>query len=248
MIRGKDPLFLPLRKKWSFQIRIFSKNVPNFAFSCGFDDNAGEILNGKLHFLCSSIPYIYTSSSSTVSLLLHLQYYQNEPMILKMWLKIKFVLWQPRYCKLLTRKIKRKFTFLNYSFFWKRTAIVNLKKFSSNTVFRLYNFGEFYLVKFSYFSGKPNKVETGIKIFLIDTYAANIGNNDIADKYLKNSCDSVTYPILSGLAYTGWYVYKSSVYICIIYLHEIEVCSKDTITMYYFFHSKNPLNVMNIYF
>ena len=218
MDRGKDPLFLPLRKKWSFPIRIFSKNVPNFAVSCGFDDNAGEILNGKLHFLCSSIPYIYTSSSSTVSLLLHLQYYQNEPMILKMWLKIKFVLWQPRYCKLLTRKIKRKFTFLNYSFFWKRTAIVNLKKFSSNTVFRLYNFGEFYLVKFSYFSGKPNKVETGIKIFLIDTYATNIGNNNIADKYLKNSCESATYPILSGLACTGWYVYKSSVYIYVLFI------------------------------
>ena len=70
---------------------------------------------------------------------------------------------------------------------------------------------------------------------MIDTYAANIGNNNIADKYLKNSCDSVTYPILRGLAYTGWYVYKSSVYICIIYLHEIEVCSKDTIAIFYFF-------------
>ena len=68
---------------------------------------------------------------------------------------------------------------------------------------------------------------------MIDTYAANIGNNNIADKYLKNSCDSATYPILSGLAYTGWYVYKSSVYICIIYLHEIEVCSKDTITIFF---------------
>ena len=246
MDRGKDPLFLPLRKKWSFPIRIFSKNVPNFAVSCRFDDNAQEILNGKLHFLWS-ISFIYTSSSSTMGVLLHLQYYQNKPMILKMWLKRKFVLWQSRYCKLLTGKIIRKFTFLHYSFFWKRTAIVNLKKFSSNTVFRLYTFRELYIVKFSYFSGKPNKVETGIKIFLIDTYAANIGNNNIAEKYLKNSCESATYPILSGLAYTGWYVYKSSGYICIIYLHEIEVCSKNTIAIFYFFHSKNPSNIMKIY-
>ena len=163
MDRGKDPLFLPLRKKWSFQIRIFSKNVPNFAVSCGFDDNAGEILNGKLHFLWS-ISYICISSSSTMGLLLH-QYYQNKPMILKIWLKSKFVLWQSRYCKLLTGKIIRKFTFLNYLFFWKRIAIVNLKKFSSNTVFRLYTFREFYLVKFSYFSGKPNKVKQVLKYF-----------------------------------------------------------------------------------
>ena len=219
MDRGKDPLFLPLRKKWSFPIRIFSKNVPNFAVSCRFDDNAQEILNGKLHFLWS-ISFNYTSSSSTMGILLHLQYYQNKPMILKMWLKIKFVLWQPRYCKLLTRKIKRKFAFLNYSFFWKRTAIVNLKKFSSNTVFRLYTFRELYIVKFSYFSGKPNKVETGIKIFLIDTYAANIGNNNVAKKYLKNYCESAS---------------------------EIEVCSKDTIAIFYFFHLKNPSNIMKIY-
>ena len=164
MDRGKDPFFFPLRKKWSFPVRIFSKNVPNFAVSYGFDDNAGEILNGKLHFLWS-ISYIYTSSSSTMGPLLHLQYYQNEPMILKMWLKGKFVLWQSRYCKLLTGKTIRKFTFLNYSFFWKRTAIVNLKKFSSNTVFRLYTFREFYIVKFSYFSGKPNKVKQVLKYF-----------------------------------------------------------------------------------
>ena len=164
MDRGKDPFFFPLRKKWSFPVRIFSKNVPNFAVSYGFDDNAGEILNGKLHFLWS-ISYICTSSSSSMGLLLHLQYYQNEPMILKMWLKGKFVLWQSRYCKLLTGKTIRKFTFLNYSFFWKRTAIVNLKKFSSNTVFRLYTFREFYIVKFIYFSGKPNKVKQVLKYF-----------------------------------------------------------------------------------
>ena len=116
MDRGKDPFFFPLRKKWSFPVRIFSKNVPNFAVSYGFDDNAGEILNGKLHFLWS-ISYIYTSSSSTMGPLLHLQYYQNEPMILKMWLKGKFVLWQSRYCKLLTRKIIRNSRFWIIHFF-----------------------------------------------------------------------------------------------------------------------------------
>ena len=38
---------LSLRKKWSFPLRIFLVNVAKSAVSCE------EILNGKLHFLCS---------------------------------------------------------------------------------------------------------------------------------------------------------------------------------------------------
>ena len=34
--------------------------------------------------------------------------------------------------------------------------------------------------------------------------------------------------------------------ICIVYLHVIEICSKVTIAMFYFYHSKNPSNIMKI--
>ena len=53
----------------------------------------------------------------------------------------------------------RKFTFLRYSFFWKRTDTLNLMKISSKTIFTWYTFGKFYIAKFSYFSGRPNKVK-----------------------------------------------------------------------------------------
>ena len=76
-----------------------------------------------------------------MDLLIHLQYYQRcEPMILKMWVKSKFVLWQPRYYNLLTEKKDKKI----HDF--------DLKKFSSNKkAFRWYTFGKFYIVKFNYF-------------------------------------------------------------------------------------------------
>ena len=53
----------------------------------------------------------------------------------------------------------RKLAFLKYSFFLKCTGTVNLKKFSSNTIFTWYTFGKFYIVKFNCFSGRPNKVQ-----------------------------------------------------------------------------------------
>ena len=43
--------------------------------------------------------------------------------------------------------------------FWKLAVTVNLKKFSSNTIFRWYTFGKFYIFKFKYFSGRPNEVK-----------------------------------------------------------------------------------------
>ena len=44
-------------------------------------------------------------------------------------------------------------------FFWKLTVTVNPNKFSSNTIFRWYTFGKFYIVKFNYFSERPNTVK-----------------------------------------------------------------------------------------
>ena len=53
----------------------------------------------SLHLPCTYNP------SSTVGLLLHLQYHQRcKPKILKMGMKTKFVLWQPRCYNLLTEK------------------------------------------------------------------------------------------------------------------------------------------------
>ena len=52
-------------------------------------------------------PLSYIPSSSTVGLLIHLQYYQRfSSMILKMWVKSKFVLCQPRYNLLTEKKYK----------------------------------------------------------------------------------------------------------------------------------------------
>ena len=57
------------------------------------------------------------------------------------------------------KKMIKNFMFLEYPLFWKRTATVNLKKFSSITIFRWYTFGKFHIIKFNYFSGRPDKVK-----------------------------------------------------------------------------------------
>ena len=79
----------------------------------------------------------YTTSISTVELLLHLQYYQRcELMILKMRVKSNF------FCDnhvIITYSLERrirKFTFSKYSFFRKRAVTVNLKKLISNSILR----------------------------------------------------------------------------------------------------------------
>ena len=113
--------------------------------------------NGKNPLL---LLYTYSLSSSTMGLLLYLQYYQRcEPLIFEMWVQSKFFLLRPGYYNLLTEKRMRKFTFLKYSFFWKHTVTVNLKKIFSNTNFRWYTFSKLYILKFIYFSGRPNKLK-----------------------------------------------------------------------------------------
>ena len=97
----------------------------------------------------------------------------------------------------------------NIHFFWKRTVIVNLKQFSSNTIFRWYTFGKFYIIKFNYFSEGAR----GFEIFFIDYFAGDTGNKNIAGKYLKNLCTSVTHPIIGGSINTGCYIYNSLVHI-----------------------------------
>ena len=45
--------FVALDKKWSFPLSISSENVTKSAGNCWFVTFTEEILNGKLHFLCS---------------------------------------------------------------------------------------------------------------------------------------------------------------------------------------------------
>ena len=121
-----------------------------------------------------------------MGILPHLQYYQRcEPIISKLWVKSKFVLWQPRYYNLLTKTIIRRFTFLKCLFSWKLTGIFNLKKSSSSTIFRWCTFGKLYIAKFNYCSGRPKRLKRGFEIFLIDHYAGDIGDENIAGKHLK---------------------------------------------------------------
>ena len=67
--------------------------------------------------------------------------------------------------------------FLKYSFFGECTVTVNVKKFSSNTIFRWYAFGKFYIFKFNYFSGRC------FEIFLIDHCAGDIKNKTTTGNY-----------------------------------------------------------------
>ena len=124
-----------------------------------------------------------------------------EPMILKM--RVKFVLWQPRYCNLLTEKSKKIYAF---------DAFLNLKKFSLNSVFRWYRFGKFYIVKFNYFSGRP---------YMVKERFWNIFDWALCEWYLKQSycwyvfkdtCISVIRPILCGLVHTRCHSYNSLVH------------------------------------
>ena len=96
----------------------------------------------------------------------------------------KVVLFCDNQLKLLTEKRIRKFMLLRYSFFfWKRTVTVNLKKFSSNTIFRLSIFGKFYIVKFIYLVEDLIRWKRCFEIFLTDHCAGDIGNENITLKY-----------------------------------------------------------------
>ena len=122
--------------------------------------------------------FLYTSTPSRcIDHLLHLQSNRHEnPWISKCGWKIH-LFWDNHVT--ITYWVKervQKFTFLKHHrdrsqtlslpsismealIFWKDTVTVNPNKFSSNTIFRFYTWGKFYMVKFDYFSRRPNKVE-----------------------------------------------------------------------------------------
>ena len=51
----KDEWHETLRKNWTFPLRISKENVTKSAWKCGFGHIFGEIVNGKVHFLCSEM-------------------------------------------------------------------------------------------------------------------------------------------------------------------------------------------------
>ena len=81
-----------------------------------------------------------------------------------------FVFWQPRYYKLFNNERIRRVTFLKYSFFWKRTVTVKLKKlFLENCT----------LSNSIILAEDLIKWKRAFKIFLIDLYDGDIGNRNI---------------------------------------------------------------------
>ena len=106
------------------------------------------------------LPCNFTSFGGTLVLLLHVQFCQRyEPIIWRMLVKSKFALWHLLYYNLLTVKNHKKIHVFKYSFFFKLTGTVSLKKFSSNTILRSCTFGKFYIVKFNHFSRRPDEVK-----------------------------------------------------------------------------------------
>ena len=98
-------------------------------------------------------------------------------------MKSKFGLWQHIIITYWLKKRIKKLTFLKDSCFWKRTVTVNLNKFSSNAIFRWYNFGNFSLSNSTIFVEDIITLKRDFEIFLIDHYAGDVENKNIAGKY-----------------------------------------------------------------
>ena len=108
------------------------------------------------------LPYTYNSSSSTVDLLLHLQYFRHvDPIILKMRVKSKFILWQPRYYKNRSDwKTEKKIHVFVVLIFFENILLLSISRSSIQTPYLDdILLGKFYIVKFNGFSRGPVKVE-----------------------------------------------------------------------------------------
>ena len=78
--------------------------------------------------------------------------------VFKIWVKSTFVLSKPRYNNLLNEKKGKKFTFVKHSFLENILLLSSLRnslQIPSSDLILV----KFYIVKFSYFSGRPNKVK-----------------------------------------------------------------------------------------
>ena len=170
-------------------------------------------------------------------------------MIFKLWVNSKFVLWQQRYYNLLAEEKDKKITFLKYDFF-KNVVLLSISRNSLQTP-SLHGI----LLRNFILSNSIILVEILIKwkrcfeIFLNDQCAGDIGNKNIAVHYLKNSCISVSHPILGGSVHTWWCIYNSLVH----NLHVVVACLKVIIDVFFIFAissniMENIFNSISIYF
>ena len=65
------------------------------------------------------------------------------------------------------------------------------------------------------------RCKRGFEIFLIEHFAGDVGNKNIAGKYLKNSCVSVTHLVLGRSVHTGCSIYNSLVHIVYVLFNWI---------------------------
>ena len=119
----------------------------------------------------------------------------------------------------------RNFTSLKHSVFWKDTVTFNLKKFCSNSTFRWYTFGRFYIKKFDYFSGKPKRWKRGFEILLTDHYVGKKWNKNIAGTYQK---------LLASVSPTLYYVsqFRQLVISIMFYMYYLSTCNRGICKSY----------------
>ena len=118
-------------------------------------------------------------------------------------------------------------------------------------IFRWCSFGKFYMVKFNYFTARPERRKSGrevLKYFRLITMLAIYEIKMLLvriKKYLYQCRPS----LLCRSVHTGCYIYNSLIhmiylFICIVYLHVIETCLKLWFLSLIFWHLKSPSNVM----
>ena len=124
-----------------------------------------------------SFPIHIYSSSSIVGLLLHLQNYSRfETMTIKMWVK--------RYNNLFAQKKNKKVHILKILTFWKRTVILPILKSSLQIPFLDDILWQHFTLSNSIILVKDlTRWKKRFEIFLIDQYAGDNGNKNIAGKY-----------------------------------------------------------------
>ena len=99
-----------------------------------------------------------------------------------MWVKNKFVLWQPHYYDWL-KKVIQKFTFFKYSFF-ENVLLLSISRNSLQTPSLDDLLLENFILLNSIISVKDLiRWMIGFEIFLINHYASDIGNNNISGNY-----------------------------------------------------------------
>ena len=132
-------------------------------------------MKGKKNpFSCPAHMY---SSGSIVGLLLHLQNYRRfEPMITTIWVK--------RYNNLLAEKKNKKIPILEILIFLKCTVILSILKSSLQIPFLDDILWQHFTLSNSIILVKDlTRWKKRFEIFLIDQYAGDNGNKNIAGKY-----------------------------------------------------------------